>query len=107
MRQTSDPIASASKLASKWKTYGNRPDTGCNRGLGEEFALQYAAKGDRVIATCLDPEAFSRKHNLGANVEPARLDVTESAASMREVIDHSGPHQTGTFYNYNGQILPW
>lgn len=217
--------------------------TGCDRGLGEEFALQYATRGDRVIATCLDPEAFSRKHRLGANVEPVRLDVTdeaavlqlaaqlygvaidvlinnagipgphpvleetdltlwrsmlevnliapfviskafaehvaqseqkviafitsrmgsislnntgrsyayrsskaglnmvmkslaidlgprqicvlgihpgnvtvepgrgltvsESVASMRGVIDHSGPHQTGTFYSYNGQILPW
>jgi NAD(P)-dependent dehydrogenase (short-subunit alcohol dehydrogenase family) len=217
--------------------------TGCDRGLGEEFALQYAAAGDRVIATCLDPEAFGRRHRVGANVEPVRLDVTdeaavlrlaaqldgvaidvlinnagipgphpaleetdltlwrkmlevnliapfviskafaahvarseqkviafvtsrmgsiglnntgqsyayrsskaglnmvmkslaidlgprqicvlgihpgnvavepghgltvsESVASMREVIDHSGPHQTGTFYSYNGQILPW
>lgn len=217
--------------------------TGCDRGLGEEFALQYAASGYRVIATCLDPDAFTEKHGPGLNVELVRLDVTnetavlqlavqldgvaidvlinnagipgphpvlgetdltlwrsmlevnliapfvvstafaghvarseqkviafitsrmgsiglnntgrsyayrsskaglnmvmkslaidlgprqicvlgvhpgnvtvepgrgltlpESVASMREVIDHSGPHQTGTFYNYNGQILPW
>jgi NAD(P)-dependent dehydrogenase (short-subunit alcohol dehydrogenase family) len=217
--------------------------TGCDRGLGEEFTLQYAARGDRVIATCLDPEAFGKTHRLGANVESVKLDVTdetavlqlaakldgvaidvlinnagipgphpaleetdltlwrsmlevnliapfviskafaghvaqseqkviafitsrmgsiglnntgrsyayrsskaglnmvmkslaidlgprqicvlgihpgnvsaqpgrgltvsESVACMRDVIDHSGPHQTGTFYNYNGQILPW
>lgn len=35
------------------------------------------------------------------------MTVSESVSRMREVIDHSGPHQTGTFYNYNGQILPW
>jgi NAD(P)-dependent dehydrogenase (short-subunit alcohol dehydrogenase family) len=217
--------------------------TGCDRGLGEEFALQYAAKGDRVIATCLDPDAFSSSHPHIANIELEKLDVTEESAvfalaarlegvavdilinnagipgphppledtnpklwrsmlevnliapfviskafaahvekseqkviafitsrmgsislnntgrsyayrsskaglnmvmkslaidfgprqicvlgihpgnvtttgdrgmtvsesvsRMREVIDHSGPHQTGTFYNYNGQILPW
>ncbi|AYD04734.1 SDR family oxidoreductase [Neorhizobium sp. NCHU2750] len=217
--------------------------TGCDRGLGEEFALQYAEKGDRVIATCLDPDAFSSGHPNIANIEVEKLDVTdesavlalatrlhgtaidilinnagipgphpplegtdtelwrqilevnliapfviskafaahvagseqkviafvtsrmgsislnntgksyayrsskaglnmvmkslaidlgprqicvlgihpgnvattggrgmtvsESVSRMREVIDHSGPHQTGTFYNYNGQILPW
>jgi NAD(P)-dependent dehydrogenase (short-subunit alcohol dehydrogenase family) len=217
--------------------------TGCDRGLGEEFALQYAAGGNRVIATCLDPDTFKARHAGQTDIEAVKLDVTdesavaklaarldgvaidilinnagipgphptlgetdltlwrqmlevnliapfviskafaahvekselkviafitsrlgsislnntgrsygyrstkaglnmvmkslaidlgpqqicvlgihpgkvaattgrglsvsESVARMREVIDHSGPHQTGTFYNYNGQILPW
>lgn len=217
--------------------------TGCDHGLGEEFALQYAAKGDRVIATCLDPDAFGERHKHLRTLETVKLDVTdeasvlllaaeldgvaidvlvnnagipgphpdlretdlvlwrnmlevnliapfvvtraftehvasserkviafitsrmgsiglnntatsyayrsskaglnmvmkslaidlgtrhicvlglhpgkvarqgdgglsisESIARMREVIDHSGPHQTGSFYDYNGQILPW
>lgn len=214
--------------------------TGCDRGLGEEFALQYAAKGDRVIATCLDPDLFVQRHkrievvkldvtdeasvhrlageldgiaidvlvnnagipgphpgleetdltlwrnmlevnliapfvvsraftehvarsgrkvivymtsrmgSIGLNntgqsyayrsskaalnmvmkslaidlgprqicvlgLHPGKvsmqgeegLSISESIARMREVIDHSGPHQTGSFYDYNGQILPW
>ncbi len=31
--------------------------TGCDTGLGVEFARQYAAEGYRVFATCLDPDA--------------------------------------------------
>ncbi|KKX24488.1 SDR family oxidoreductase [Rhizobium sp. LC145] len=52
--------------------------TGCDRGLGEEFALQYAARGDRVIATCLDPEELLAKHDFGSNVEVMKLDVTDT-----------------------------
>jgi NAD(P)-dependent dehydrogenase (short-subunit alcohol dehydrogenase family) len=41
--------------------------TGCDRGLGLEFARQYAAAGCRVYATCLDPaaaEAVTRLQGL-------------------------------------------
>ncbi|MGK6317478.1 SDR family oxidoreductase [Neorhizobium sp. DT-125] len=54
--------------------------TGCDSGLGEEFAIQYAARGYRVIATCLDPEKLSARHAFGSNVELTRLDVTDHAA---------------------------
>lgn len=57
--------------------------TGCDRGLGEEFALQYAANGDRVIATCLDTAAFAQKHLAIGKIEPLELDVTDEAAVMR------------------------
>jgi NAD(P)-dependent dehydrogenase (short-subunit alcohol dehydrogenase family) len=34
--------------------------TGCDTGLGVEFARQYAADGHRVIATCIDPSSAKR-----------------------------------------------
>ncbi|MEZ2126964.1 MULTISPECIES: SDR family oxidoreductase [unclassified Sinorhizobium] len=57
--------------------------TGCDRGLGEEFALQYAARGDRVIATCLDPEKLSAGQAFGSNVDLVQLDVTNEGAVMK------------------------
>lgn len=54
--------------------------TGCDRGIGEELALQYAAVGDRVIATCRDPDVFSKKHGTNANIEVHGLDVTDERA---------------------------
>lgn len=53
--------------------------TGCDRGLGEEFARQYAARGDRVIATCLDPKTFADRH-VNAGIDAVKLDVTDEAA---------------------------
>jgi NAD(P)-dependent dehydrogenase (short-subunit alcohol dehydrogenase family) len=55
--------------------------TGCDRGLGEEFALHYAARGvDRVIATCLEPDDFRQRHGDRSNVEAIHLDVTDELA---------------------------
>ncbi|KGE02307.1 SDR family oxidoreductase [Rhizobium sp. YS-1r] len=61
--------------------------TGCDRGLGEEFALQYAAKGDHVIATCLSPADFSARHRLGPNVDVVGLDVTDEGAVLQLAAD--------------------
>lgn len=41
--------------------------TGANRGIGLEFARQYLARGDRVLATCRDVKAASALQQLGAN----------------------------------------
>lgn len=56
--------------------------TGSNRGLGLEFATQYAAKGWDVIATSRSPaddedlQALAAKHK---NVTIEQLDVTDTA----------------------------
>lgn len=56
--------------------------TGSNRGLGLEFARQYAQKQWNVIATCRDPDtaaelkALQAKH---ANIAIERLDVADAA----------------------------
>jgi len=52
--------------------------TGCDRGLGLEFARQYAADDWRVIATALDPD---RSPELAAitGITVRRLDVTDFA----------------------------
>lgn len=52
--------------------------TGANRGIGLEFARQYAADGWDVIATARDPAAAGALGGLGVRVE--RLDMRGFAA---------------------------
>lgn len=55
--------------------------TGANRGIGLEFARQYAADGWRVIAACRKPQAALQA--LAADygtVEVAALDVSDAAS---------------------------
>lgn len=56
--------------------------TGANRGLGLEFARQYAARGWRVIATARKPAEATALAELAAahpGVSIERLDVTDGA----------------------------
>jgi NAD(P)-dependent dehydrogenase (short-subunit alcohol dehydrogenase family) len=54
--------------------------TGCDTGLGVEFARQYAADGHRVIATCLDPARAKETSAIKGNIEVVKLDVTDHTA---------------------------
>ncbi len=57
--------------------------TGSNRGIGLEFARQYATLGWKVIATCRSPAAADELNAIAAqhnNVTVERLDVTDHAA---------------------------
>ena len=51
---------------------------GASRGIGFEFARQYATEGARVIATHRGPEAGEKLRALGA--KPALLDVRDEGA---------------------------
>ena len=54
--------------------------TGCDTGLGVEFARQYALEGHRVFATCLDPSTATETAAIRGNIEVVKLDVTDHAA---------------------------
>jgi NAD(P)-dependent dehydrogenase (short-subunit alcohol dehydrogenase family) len=60
--------------------------TGANRGLGLEFARQYAADGWQVFATCRVPKAAKELQQIaaesGGRVRVLEMDVTD-AASVR------------------------
>ncbi|MFC1674235.1 SDR family oxidoreductase, partial [Pseudomonadota bacterium] len=49
--------------------------TGANRGLGLEFARQYATEGWRVLATCRAPDHATELNALDGDVEVIALDV--------------------------------
>src|SRR5689334_6869055 len=50
--------------------------TGANRGIGFEFARQYAAQGWRVHAACRDPAAATALKEVAGDVKIHRLEVT-------------------------------
>ena len=58
--------------------------TGANRGLGLEFARQYAAEGWKVYAACRDPRSASELRRLADtsdhNIRVIGLDVTDLAS---------------------------
>lgn len=58
--------------------------TGANRGLGLEFARQYAADGWRVFAACRDPGSASGLRELaaasGGKVRVLAMDVADGAS---------------------------
>jgi NAD(P)-dependent dehydrogenase (short-subunit alcohol dehydrogenase family) len=54
--------------------------TGCDTGLGVEFARQYAADGFRVMAACLDPASAGEAAEIRGDIEVIKLDVTDHAA---------------------------
>jgi NAD(P)-dependent dehydrogenase (short-subunit alcohol dehydrogenase family) len=57
--------------------------TGANRGLGLEFAKQYAAKGWHVIATARKPDEAFELNKLAderQNIEVVAVDVTDIAS---------------------------
>src|SRR5579863_1042590 len=53
--------------------------TGANRGLGLEFARQYAADGWDVIACCREPTKAKELKKLNGSVAVEALDVGEDA----------------------------
>ena len=57
--------------------------TGSSRGIGLEFARQYAAMGWRVIATCRDPAGARELQQLAGqheNLTVEAMDITSAAA---------------------------
>jgi NAD(P)-dependent dehydrogenase (short-subunit alcohol dehydrogenase family) len=66
--------------------------TGANRGLGLEFARQYAGEGWRVLATCRAPERAEALRRVAGEVSIHRLDVGKFdhiAALSRELAGES------------------
>ncbi|MGE7470309.1 SDR family oxidoreductase [Bosea sp. NPDC003192] len=53
--------------------------TGCDIGLGVEFARQYAAEGHKVYATCLSPETAHETRAIAGDVAVLKLDMTDHA----------------------------
>ena len=54
--------------------------TGANRGLGLEFARQYAADGWKVLATCRDPNSATDLNAIEGNIQILPLDVADFLA---------------------------
>jgi len=54
--------------------------TGSNRGLGLEFARQYAAAGWKVLATCREPQNAAELNAVAGEIQVLPLDVSDFLA---------------------------
>jgi NAD(P)-dependent dehydrogenase (short-subunit alcohol dehydrogenase family) len=61
--------------------------SGANRGLGLEFARQYAAEGWRVYGACRHPEQAGSLRALGASVSVHALELAEKSSLDRLVLE--------------------
>ena len=64
--------------------------TGANRGLGLDFARQYAADGWTVIATCRNPIQPGELAIIPGDIQVHGLDVTDQAQINRLAKDLNG-----------------
>lgn len=64
--------------------------TGANRGLGLEFAKQYAADGWSVIATCRNPIGVGELAQIEGDIAVYGLDVNNPPSLERFVADLDG-----------------
>ncbi len=88
--------------------------TGSNRGIGLEFARQYAAEGWNVIATCRKPESADDLQAVAAendNVVIEQLDVTDRARLAELADQYKGTpidvllNNAGIFTKREGQLF--
>ena len=61
--------------------------TGANRGLGLEFAKQYAADGWSVIATCRNPIGVGELAQIEGNIAVYGLEILDPASLTRFAAD--------------------
>ena len=61
--------------------------TGANRGIGLEFARQYAADGWEVVATAREPERADELSGLGVGVEQLELGNLDAVAAFASRLD--------------------
>ena len=64
--------------------------TGANRGLGLEFARQYAADGWNVIAACRRPDAADELRSLAGEVSILPFDASDDDSVMQLVAELEG-----------------
>ena len=66
--------------------------TGCDTGLGREFARQYAAAGWRVYATCRDPDSAEETRAIEGDISFPQLDVSDHGAIEALAHELAGQH---------------
>lgn len=81
--------------------YGYRASKAGLNAIGRSLALDLFKR--RITLTVLHPGWV----NTAGGGSDAPVSVQESVAGMRGVVARLGNHETGQFYTYSGQPLPW
>ncbi len=81
--------------------YGYRASKAALNAMGRSLAVDLAPSG--VVVVMLHPGWVDTAGGAGNATVP----VADSVSSMRRIIHRIGNHETGQFFNYSGQMLPW
>ncbi len=81
--------------------YAYRSTKAALNAVTKSLAIDLAPDGITVIA--VHPGWV--KTDMGGDGAP--LPVPDSAAALRALFDRVGPAESGRFFNYDGQVLPW
>ena len=81
--------------------YGYRASKAGLNAIGRSLAIDLFADG--ITVAMLHPGWV----RTAGGSDDAPLTATESVAAMRDFVRRLGNHQTGGFYTYAGQPLPW
>jgi len=81
--------------------YAYRASKAGLNAMGRSLAIDLYRRG--ILVTMLHPGWVATQ----GGGQGAALTPTESVAAMREVVRRLGNHETGSFFAYNGNILPW
>lgn len=81
--------------------YGYRASKAALNAIGRSLALDLFKRG--VTLAMVHP-GWVNTAGGGAN---AALSPEQSVAAVRAVVARLGNHETGQFYNYSGELLPW
>lgn len=80
--------------------------TGANRGLGLEFARQYAGDGWKVIATCRDVDGADDLRSVSGDVQIYSYDVSDGAG-LNALTAAIGDIPIDVLANNAGVLEPW
>jgi len=81
--------------------YGYRASKAGLSAMGRSLAIDLARHG--VVVVMLHPGWVDTAGGAGNAAVP----VADSVSGMRRIIHRIGNHETGQFFNYTGQMLPW
>jgi NAD(P)-dependent dehydrogenase (short-subunit alcohol dehydrogenase family) len=98
-------VLTSSRMGSNAQSTGGsmlyRVSKAALNSVAKNLAVELAPRG--IAAICTHP-GWVRTDMGGPS---AAIDVAESVAGLRKVIDRLTPAETGKFFNYDGSELPW
>ena len=100
------------RRAEEWGDWFHRPRPIDTRYVDERFddldqalaRLERAKKEDRPVSIAMFHPGWVQTDMGGPN---AQISPAQSVSSMRKVIDTLDKDRSGSFFNYDGTVIPW
>lgn len=90
--------------------YGYRASKAAQNQITRTASIELGRKAPKLLCVALHPGTVdtSLSEPFQGNVKPEKLfDVPRAAAQLLDVLDGLGPEDTGTFWDWAGEEVPW